>query len=211
MKNIVLLAIWVISVIAAPLQAGEAGRTVVVFGDSLAAGFNLPPGASFPAQLEVWLRAEGNRVTVINAGVSGDTSAGGIARMDWVLSSLPGGKADLVIVEFGGNDMLRGFEPSITRTNIAAMLELLNARQIPSLLAGMKAPPNMGREYEEEFNRLFPELAKEYGSHFYPFFLEGVAARPELNLSDGIHPNEKGIRLIVERMGPFVLEALEQK
>ena len=144
----------------------------------------------------------------VNAAVSGDTSSGGLARIEWAVSGANGGNPDLVIVEFGGNDALRGLEPSLTRSNLAQMSEFLKARQIPVLLAGMRAPPNMGREYETEFNDLYPDLAGEYGVYFYPFFLEGVAAIPELNLSDGIHPNEKGIVVIVENIGPLVFEAL---
>jgi len=194
------------------LGGGEpAPYTVVVMGDSLSAGYNLPPGAAFPERLEVWLEREGVPVAMVNAAVSGDTSAGGLARIEWAVTGNGGNKPDLVIVEFGGNDALRGFEPALTRSNIARMIEYLAARDIPVLLAGMRAPPNMGREYESEFNGLYPALAEEYGVHFYPFFLEGVAAVPELNLGDGIHPNEAGITVIVEMIGPHVIAALDSR
>jgi acyl-CoA thioesterase-1 len=209
----ILKYLWIVAlclVAGSALSGGaeQETRTIVVMGDSLSAGYNLPPGAAFPAQLEIWLTEKGAAVVVVNAAVSGDTSAGGLARMEWAVSGQPGTDPDLVIVEFGGNDALRGFEPSLTRSNLAQMIETLKDHQIPVLLAGMRAPPNMGREYETEFNGLYADLAKKYGVYFYPFFLEGVAAIPELNLSDGIHPNEKGIAVIIEKIGPFVLAAL---
>ena len=181
------IAVFVLALGPALAGGGEqATRTVVVMGDSLSAGYNLPPGAGFPAQLGIWLNNNGTQVNIISAAVSGDTSAGGLARIDWAVSGPGGARPDLVIIEFGGNDALRGFEPSLTRANLAQMIEILKAQNIPVLLAGMRAPPNMGREYETEFNRLYPELAAAYGVHFYPFFLEGVATVPALNLSDGI-------------------------
>lgn len=196
----------------APLSAGIAAdggeaRLIVALGDSLTAGYNLPPGESFPAQLEAALRARGLNVSVANAGVSGDTSSGGRARLDWALSSVAG-KPDLVIVEFGGNDVLRGIEPSITRANIDAILEDLGERDIPVLLAGMQAPPNMGRDYAEEFNALYPALAQKHDVPFYPFFLDGVVFDPDLKLGDGIHPNGRGVGVMVERILPSVLDAL---
>ena len=208
MKYLWIAVLWLATGLALAGGTEPASRTIVVMGDSLSAGYNLPPGAAFPARLEIWLAAKGTSVEVVNAAVSGDTSSGGLARVEWSISEHPGGGPDLVIVEFGGNDALRGFEPSLTRSNLARIIEFLKERQIPVLLAGMRAPPNMGREYEAEFNGLYPELAKEYGVYFYPFFLEGVAAIPALNLSDGIHPNEKGIGVIIENIGPLVLEAL---
>ena len=189
-------------------RAEDGDVLVLVMGDSLSAGYNLPPDASFPARLEVWLNTQGLSATIINAGVSGDTSTGGRARLDWVLSNLPVEDLDLVILEFGGNDMLRGTEPSVTRTNLAAMIATLIERNIPVLLAGIRALPNMGRDYEAEFNGLYPELAQEYGIPLYPFFLEGVATVPELKLGDGLHPNEAGVEVMVANMGPMILDFL---
>lgn len=178
--------------------AGET-RLVVAMGDSLTAGYNLPPDASFPAQLQKALTAGGKQVSVMNAGVSGDTSSGGRARLEWMLSGLSQ-SPDLVVLEFGGNDALRGIEPSITKDNLDAMLRVLIERDIPILLVGMRAPPNMGRAYEEEFNGIFPALAAEHNVPLYPFFLDGVALYPDLKLGDGIHPNREGVGVIVERI-----------
>ena len=180
-------------------------QRILVMGDSLSAGYNLPQSASFPSQLETWLQEQGLDVAVQNAGVSGDTSAGGRSRLSWAMAGNPEGNPHLVIIEFGGNDALRGIEPSDTYENLSAMIQQLNDMNIPVLLAGMRAPPNMGREYENEFNALFPRLAEDYDIAFYPFFLKDVAAIPHLNLNDGIHPNEEGIAVIVENIGPMVL------
>lgn len=191
-------------------SANESGSDVwliVAMGDSLTAGYNLPPDASFPVQLQTLLNSDGERVKVMNAGVSGDTSSGGRARLEWMLSGLTQ-TPDLVVLEFGGNDALRGIEPSITKQNIGAMLQMLKHRGIPTLLVGMRAPPNMGRAYEGEFNSIFPELAAEHDVPLYPFFLDGVALQPDLKLADGIHPNRDGVGVIVERISEAVLKAL---
>jgi len=172
------------------------------------AGYNLPPNASFPAQLETWLREQGADVRVLNSGVSGDTTASGRSRLDWSLASVPGGKPDLFILEFGGNDMLRGIDPRVTRANMDAILEKLNGLDIRVLVMGMQAPPNMGAEYSREFNAIFPELAEKYGTEHYPFYLEGVAAIPSLNLEDGLHPNKQGIEIMVENSGPMILDLI---
>lgn len=191
-------------------QNGPGGeKTILAMGDSLMAGYNLPPGVSFPSRLEAWLTERGVAVEVINAGVSADTSSGGLARLEWTLAGLPGGKPDLVILEFGANDMLRGIDPAVTRRNLDAMLKTLSGRGIETLVMGMKAAPNLGPRYAEDFNAIFPELAEKYDVALYPFFLEGVAADPELNLDDGVHPNEKGLEVMVERAGPKVLELLQ--
>ncbi|MFQ5347720.1 MAG: arylesterase [Rhodothalassiaceae bacterium] len=199
-------------VLAAANIAGAMARevTVLAFGDSLTAGYGLAQDRSFPAQLETALKARlGAGVRVVNAGVSGDTSAGGRARLDWVLSAIEGGAPDLVIVELGANDALRGIDPALTRANLAAILEELHQRGIPVLLAGMRAPPNMGADYGRAFDSIYPALAREYGvAAFYPFFLDGVAARPELNQADGIHPTGEGVAIIVDRILPHVLAAL---
>lgn len=191
-------------------QNGPGGeKTILAVGDSLMAGYNLPPGISFPSRLEAWLEENGLAVEVINAGVSGDTSSGGLARLEWTLAGLPDSKPDLLILEFGANDMLRGIDPAVTRRNLDAMLKTLSGRGIRTLVMGMKAAPNLGPEYAAEFNAIFPELAGKYDVALYPFFLEGVAANPELNLDDGIHPNEQGLDVMVERTGPKVLELLK--
>lgn len=200
-------------IFAVALVAGSPARsaeTVILgFGDSLMAGYELAQDESFPAQLEDRLQAQGHDVRVINAGVSGETTAGGRARLDWALGAAPGGKPDLVILELGANDALRGLDPALTRDNLDAMLAALTARDIPVLLAGMLAPPNMGADYEAAFNAAYPALAEKYGVPLYPFFLDGVAADPALNQDDGIHPTADGVAVIVEGITPYVERALE--
>lgn len=181
----------------------SAGLTVVALGDSLTAGYGLPPGQGFAVQLEDALRARGHDVTVIDAGVSGDTSTGGLARLDW---SVPE-DADAVIVELGANDALRGFDPSITRKALGDIVKRLKMRGQKVLLAGMKAPPNLGDDYTAEFDAIYPDLAAAEEVLLYPFFLDGVAADASLNLADGIHPSAAGIAKIVEKILPSV-EAL---
>lgn len=186
----------------------EDGKTLIfAFGDSLTAGYGLAPGDGFTDQLEDALNTAGAKVKVVNAGVSGDTSTAGLARLDWVLSALPR-TPDLAIVELGANDGLRGVDPAITRKNIEAIIQRLQAKDIPVLLTGMLAPPNLGSEYEAEFNPIFPDLAKRYDTAFYPFFLDGVAADASLNQSDGIHPNAQGVAVIVENMLPDILSLI---
>ena len=184
----------------------ESPQRVVVLGDSLAAGYGLPAAASFPAQLERALVNQGHNVEVIGAGVSGDTTAGGLARLDWLLADDP----DLMIVELGGNDALRGLDPAETERNLDQILGRLRAAGVKVLLAGMQAPRNMGEDYYQRFDRVYSALAAKYGVAFYPFFLEGVAARPELNLPDGIHPNAQGITVIIEKILPYVEPLLEK-
>lgn len=173
---------------------------VVGFGDSLMAGYGLGPGESFPEKLETALRAKGHDVVIANAGVSGDTSSGGLSRLDW---SVPDGTR-LVILELGANDMLRGIPPDVTESNLDAMLSRLKERNIPVLLAGMLAAPNLGPDYGAAFNALYPRLAEKYGVPLYPFFLEGVAADPKLLLEDGMHPNAAGIDRMVQGILPMV-------
>lgn len=179
---------------------------IVAYGDSLTAGFRLPPAASFPAQLERTLRGRGVAVEVINAGVSGDTTAAGLERFDW---AVPEG-VDGAILELGANDALRGLKPSDARRNLAAILARLKSRGVEVLVAGMAAPRNWGEAYTAEFDQIFPELAREHGALLYPFFLEGVALKADLNLADGLHPNEKGVGVIVERITPAVLQLVER-
>ncbi|WP_334175711.1 arylesterase [Pseudoxanthobacter sp.] len=183
----------------AEAAAGAAGPvTIVALGDSLTAGFGLAPGQGFPARLQAALKARGHDVTVVDAGVSGDTTAGGLARLDWSV----GPEADGVIVELGANDALRGQDPARTRDNLDAILTRLAARRLPVLLAGMRAPRNMGADYAARFDALYPELAAARGVALYPFFLAGVAADPALNLPDGLHPTAAGIDIIVAGILP---------
>ena len=174
---------------------------LMAFGDSLTHGYGLPGGETFPEQLEAALRDEGLDVTVINAGNSGDTTAGGLARLDWALADKP----HAVIVELGANDGLRGLDPAATYDNLDAIMAKLTDRGLPVLLAGMLAPPNLGREYGEAFNAVFPRLAEKYQAPLYPFFLDGVALVPALNQADGIHPNAQGVAEIVRRIKPQVV------
>ena len=191
---------------------GETGGEtieILAFGDSLTAGYGLAPGEGFTEQLEVWLNAKLDApVKVINAGVSGDTSSGGRSRLDWGLAPIKGGHPDLVILELGANDGLRGIDPQITATNIDAMVGLLAERGIKVLIAGMMAPPNLGADYAAVFNPAFKAAAEKYQMPLYPFFLDGVAADPSLNQADGIHPTAEGVAIIINRLGPEIIKAL---
>jgi acyl-CoA thioesterase-1 len=187
---------------AAPTRAEP--MQIVGFGDSLMAGYGLSPGESLPEKLEAALKARGHDVVIANAGVSGDTTSGGLARLDW---SVPEG-TDLVILELGANDMLRGLPTDVTRKNLAEMIERLQAREIDIILAGMRAAPNFGADYQRVFYAIFPELAAEYGVAFYPFVLDGVAAQKQFLLADGMHPNAEGIDVIVDRFVPTIEAAL---
>jgi len=192
---------------AASLTAASA-RTMklVALGDSLTAGYGVAPGKAFPDVLEAALRARGYDVKVINAGVSGDTSGDGLARFDW---SVPP-DTDALIVELGANDMLRGLPVENARRSLGAILAKATAAHIPTLLAGMKAAPNLGPDYLAAFDRLYPDLAAQYGVALYPFFLDGVAADPKLNQQDGLHPTPDGVKVIVERMLPAVTALLDK-
>lgn len=184
---------------------------ILAFGDSLTAGYGLPAGEGFTDQLQVWLEKElDQQVRVINGGVSGDTSSGGRSRLDWALSPIKSGKPDLVILELGANDALRGVAPEITRVNMDAMLKTLTERNIPTLVAGMLASPSLGPEYEASFNGIFPELSAQYDVPLYPFFLDGVATITELNQSDGMHPTKEGVAIIIEKIGPYIKQALSR-
>ncbi|MEJ8574793.1 arylesterase [Microbaculum marinum] len=186
---------------AAAQSAAEPGTIrLVAFGDSLTAGYMLDPGDAFPAKLEAALKARGHDVVVANAGVSGDTTSAGLARVDW---SVPAG-TDGVILELGANDALRGIDIDVTRGALEEIAERFQARGLPVLVAGMLAPPNMGAAYADEFNALFADLAQRHDFILYPFFLDGIAAAPDLNLDDGMHPNSQGVDVIVERILPYV-------
>lgn len=186
----------------APPAAAEPLR-IVALGDSLTAGFGLGAGRGFAPQLQKALAASGFEAEVIDAGVSGDTTAGGLARLDWALADKP----ELVILELGANDMLRGVDPAETRANLDSMLAKLTAAKVPVLLAGMRAAPNLGTDYGGAFERIYADLAAKYAVPLYPFFLEGVAADPNLIQPDGLHPNEAGVAEIVRRILPHVLAA----
>ncbi|MBZ9679557.1 arylesterase [Mesorhizobium sp. ESP6-5] len=185
-------------------SARAAPFKIVGFGDSLMAGYGLGPGEGFTDKLQAALRAKGHDVVVANAGVSGDTSSGGLARLDW---SVPDG-TQLVILELGANDMLRGVAPDITKRNLDEMLGKLKERKIAVLLAGMRAAPNLGADYQSAFDAIFADLAGKYDVPLYPFFLDGVAGQPGLQLEDGLHPSARGVDLMVERILPTVEKAM---
>lgn len=179
-----------------------AGKTLklVALGDSLSAGYNLPGSAAFPAVLEQVLRQKGIAVEIVNAGVSGDTTQGGLERLDW---SVPDG-TDGVILELGANDALRGVDPAQTGQALEAMIARLKERKIPVMLAGMYAPRNLGTDYAKRFDAIYPELAEKYGLVLYPFFLEGIAGDRALNQADGLHPTVDGVKVIVRNILPAV-------
>jgi acyl-CoA thioesterase-1 len=176
---------------------------ILALGDSLTAGFGLGPGQGFVPQLQKALNEKGIQAEVLDGGVSGDTTAGGLSRLDWALADKP----DLVILELGANDMLRGTDPEETRANLDAMLAKLKAAKARVLLAGMRAAPSLGADYALAFEAIYRDLAAKYDVPLYSFFLEGVAADPKLNQPDGLHPNEAGVAEIVRRILPHVLAA----
>ena len=184
------------TVAAAEQEVAGPERRILAFGDSLFAGYGLDEQQGYPEQLEDTLRARGTNARVIDAGVSGDTSAAGRQRLAFTLDAQDT-PPDLVILELGGNDMLRGIQPDQTRANFAAMLEELRARQIPVLLMGMRAPPNYGTEYQQRFDALYGELAREYGARLVPFWLESIFEDPSLFLEDRIHPTAEGVGMLV--------------
>jgi len=200
-QSLALALIVALALLAAPAQA----RTLhlVALGDSLTAGLGLPPGQAFPEVLEKALRAKGYDVEIANAGVSGDTAEDGLARYDW---SVPAG-TDALIVELGANDMLRGLDPAGAKAALATILGRAASAHIVTLLAGMRAAPNLGPDYDARFDAIYPDLARQFGVALYPFFLEGVAADPKLNQKDGLHPTREGVEKIVAAMLPAV-EAL---
>ena len=190
--------------VAAPV--GEP-RLILALGDSLYAGYGLPRGSSLPDALEDRLRRAGVNATLVNAGVSGDTTAAGRARLAFALDGLPR-KPDLVLLGLGGNDVLRQIAPAETRANLAAMLEELKRRDIAVVLTGMRAPPNLGPEFAATFDAIWPDLAKRYGAAFYPFILDGVIADRALMLPDRVHPAAAGVNRIADRLAPIVAKAL---
>jgi acyl-CoA thioesterase-1 len=201
-----LAAIWFASLGAFAAQAQDAAVRVAVFGDSLAAGFGLPEAQAFPTRLEATLKDRGHKVRIINAGVSGDTSAGGKSRLDWTLSDKP----QIIIIELGANDALRGMDPAQTEANLDDIIGRAKASGAKVLLAGMLAPPNWGRAYQQQFDGIYPRLAKKHDVPLYPFFLEGVAMDPKLNQQDGIHPSAAGVEIIVQKILPSVEALVKQ-
>ncbi len=202
----VYLELLIMGGMAAPAEAQD--RYVLAFGDSLTAGYGLRSGEGFAPQLEDTLRRNGIRVHVINAGVSGNTAGQGRARLKWTLDGLKV-KPDLAIVALGANDMLRGLPPSRTREDLDAIMAEFKRREIPVVVAGMLAPPNLGLRYMSEFNSIFPDLARKYGAPLYPFFLTGVVGDPKLNLPDRVHPNFQGVKKMVSGIAPTIIRALQ--
>jgi len=197
---IIFLALIVVSpATAAPLR-------LTALGTSLTQGYGLPPGTEFTVQLQAALKAQKYDVAVVNAGVSGDTSADGLSRLDWTLADHP----DAVILELGSNDMLRGLPPDQTEKNLRAILAKLKAVHVPVLMCGMMAQRNLGPDYVKQFDAIYPKLANETGVLFYPFILDGVALNPKLNQRDGMHPNPAGVKVIVGRILPSVKKLLAQ-
>jgi len=201
------IAVLALGVILLP-GAAPASETqlIVMLGDSLTAGYGLAQQNSLPAKLQARLQADGLDVRIVNAGVSGDTTSGGLARLDWALAEPP----SHVIVALGGNDGLRAIDPALTADNLDRIITDLKSRGIAVLLAGMRAPPNLGRDYATEFDRIYPRLSAKHGIALYPFLLDGVAASADLNQSDGIHPNADGVDIIVERLSPYVIRLLQK-
>ena len=209
MKRTSIIAILAASLALAPVHRIEAeprAPIIVVLGDSLTAGLGLPQDQAFPTQLEAALKARGTEVTVVNAGVSGDTAVAALKRLDWALPE----DASAVIIELGGNDALQGIPPEGTKAALAAIIEKVKARGLPILLAGQEAPRNMGKDYVDAFRALYADLGERYGVIFYPFFLDGAALNDGLMQADAIHPNAKGVAVIVENMLPKVEELLAQ-
>ena len=193
-----------LAVASTALAQGADPIRVLVLGDSLSAGYQLAPGEGFADQLEAALLARGHAVEVVDAAVSGDTASAGLARLDWALDDT----IDAAIVEFGGNDMLRGIQPGVTEGALGAILTKLDERGIPALVAGMRAAPNLGPEYRSSFDAIYESIAVSHGAILYPFFLEGVATNAALSLDDGMHPNAAGVAVIVAGILPKVEELL---
>jgi acyl-CoA thioesterase I len=205
MRRLLCLLSIVLAALALPAIAAAAHPLkLLALGTSLTQGYGLPPGTEFTVQLQAALKAGGQDVTVVNAGVSGDTSADGLSRLDWSLADHP----DAAIIELGSNDMLRGLPPAQTEINLRAILAKLKAAHIPVLLCGMYAQRNLGADYVKQFDSIYPSLAKDYNVVFYPFILEGVALNPKLNQADGMHPNPAGVKIIVARLLPYVKKML---
>jgi acyl-CoA thioesterase-1 len=202
-----LLSIVLLLIVAGAGPALAAPVKILALGSSLTQGYGLPPGTEFTVQLQAALKKAGVDAVVTNAGVSGDTSAGGLARLDWSLADHP----DAVILELGSNDMLRGIPPAVTEKNLRAILDKLKAAHVKVLLTGMHAQRNLGADYVKQFDTIYPRLARDYNVLFYPFFLDGVALNSKLNQADGMHPNPAGVKVVVARMLPYVKKLLAEK
>lgn len=196
----ILSGILLAAALLVPAAASAAPIKILAFGTSLTQGYGLPPGTEFTTVMQQKLKAAGIDAKLVNAGVSGDTSSDGLSRLDWSLADHP----DAAIVEMGSNDTLRGIDPALTEKNISAMLGKFKAAHVPALLLGMEAPRNLGPEYQKAFDPIYPRLAKQYGVLLYPFVLDGVVLNPKLNQADGMHPNPAGVKVIVDRMLPYV-------
>ena len=205
--SIVLLLAFSLFFGAGAGRAWAAPVKILALGTSLTQGYGLPPGTEFTVQLQNALKQAGIDAVITNAGVSGDTSAGGLARLDWSLADRP----NAVILELGSNDMLRGIPPAETEKNLRAILTKLKAARLKVLLTGMGAQRNLGADYVKQFDSIYPRLAKEYNVLFYPFILDGVALNPKLNQADGMHPNPAGVKVIVARILPFVKKLVAQE
>jgi len=209
-RRVSLVALLVAILLCAAAQpkseAKEQEMVIVALGDSLTAGLGLPQRESFPAKLEATLKAQGRNVTMVNAGVSGDTVSAALDRLDWALPP----NTSAVIVELGGNDALQGLPPAEIETSLAKIIERVKAKGLPVLIAGMESPRNMGKDYVDQFHAIYRDLAERYGALLYPFFLDGVALDPGLMQEDGIHPNAKGVDRIVQGILPKVDELLTQ-
>ncbi len=209
MKCNALAAILALGLLAVPFHrvaAEPQAPVIVALGDSLTAGLGLPQDQAFPAQLEAALKAHGIEAKIVNAGVSGDTAGAGLARLGWALTD----DTSAVIIELGANDALQGLPPESTKAALAAIIEKVQAKGLPILLAGMEAPRNLGKDYVEAFGAIYPDLAARYGLILYPFFLDGAALNADLMQRDGLHPNAKGVAVIVEKILPKVEELLAQ-
>jgi len=201
--------VWLFALVATLIvstTASAAPIKILAIGTSLTQGYGLPPGTEIPAVLQAELKKKGIEATVINAGASGDTSAGGLSRLDWSLADRP----DAAMIELGSNDALRGIDPKSTERNLSAIIAQLTVKHIPVLLLGMRTPKNFGPEYEAKFNAIYPKLARQYNVLLYPFVLDGVALNPKLNQKDGIHPNPAGVKIIVSKILPDVLKLVTE-
>jgi acyl-CoA thioesterase-1 len=194
------IAAAIVAPVRVVAEAPSAPVTIVAFGDSLTAGYGVKASEAFPAQLQMALQAKGYKVTIVNAGVSGDTASGGLGRLDWALQPVPDG----AILELGANDALRGTDPKLPRADLDKMLATFKSKGVDVLLAGMKAPNNWGPAYTKDFDSIYPDLAAKYGVALYPFFLDGVALDPAFTQPDGLHPTAAGIAEIVKRILPDV-------
>jgi len=204
-KQAFVFAAALLALTSGPVRAAPV--KILAFGTSLTQGYGLPPGTEYTTVLQEKLKAAGVDAKIINAGVSGDTSADGLSRLDWSLADKP----QAAIVEMGSNDALRGLAPAQTEKNLNAIITKLKAAHVAVLLCGMHAPRNLGPEYAAQFDAIYPRLAKQYGVLFYPFILDGVALNPKLNQTDGIHPNPAGVKIIVTRILPYVKRLVDAR